>query len=45
MVEAYGPRGAAMRKTAAKMGETFVSTPDSTVGQKVKARVKKLFGS
>lgn len=43
-VEAYGPRGAALRKTLATGANAMAATPDSTVGQKVKSRVKKLFG-
>ena len=43
MVEAYGTRGAAMRKTAGKMGEGLAKA-DSTLRQKTVARVKKLFG-
>lgn len=46
MKEAYGTRGAAMRKTASTMGEALakIEKPksDSTFVQKVKARVKKI---
>lgn len=45
MVEAYGTKGAAMRKTAAVFGEAVEkSDSDSTLVQKGVARVKKLFG-
>ena len=47
MVEAYGPKGAALRKTAATLTESLDpnrTAPDSTMMQKGVARVKKLFG-
>ena len=49
-VEAYGPRGAAMRKTAATMGEGMSrmrpkkARGDSTVVQKAGARIKRFLG-
>lgn len=49
-VEAYGPRGAAMRKTAATMGEGMSrmkpkkARGDSTVAQKAGARIKRFLG-
>lgn len=49
-VEAYGPRGAAMRKTAATMGEGMSrmkprkARADSTVAQKAGARIKRFLG-
>lgn len=48
MVEAYGPRGAAMRKTAATMGQSM-SRPkraagDSTGVQKAAGRIKRFLG-
>lgn len=45
-VEAYGARGAAMRRTAATVGEAVAkSDADSSFVDKVKARVKKVLGS
>lgn len=46
MVEAYGERGAAARKTAATIGEAVAKADsDSSFVDKVKARVKKALGS
>jgi len=44
MKEAYGERGAALRKTAKVIGEAEAKMDsDSTLVQKAKARIKKIF--
>lgn len=43
MVEAYGKRGTALRKTAKAIGEAEAKADaDSSLVQKVKARIKKI---